>query len=177
MSRVGKHEIKIPKGVSVDFQNGIATVKGTLGTISELIPDFLKVEKADEAFKFTPLNQNVHTLSMWGTIRRKMQNHVTGVSQGFTVNLELVGVGYRASVQGTNIVLQLGFSHDVVLAIPFGVTVKCEKPTAIAITGYDRQKIGQFAAEIRSYRLPEPYKGKGIIRQGEFVVRKEGKKK
>ena len=114
---------------------------------------------------------------MWGTVQRRIASMVTAVDKGAIVNLELSGVGYRASVQGTNLVLQLGYSHDVTYPIPQGIVVKCEKPTSISIMGSNKQKVGQMAAEIRSYRVPEPYKGKGVIRAGEFVVRKEGKKK
>ena len=114
---------------------------------------------------------------MWGTTARRIKNLLNDVSNGVTVNLDLVGVGYRASVQGSNLTIQLGFSHDIVYQLPAGITVKCEKPTSIAVMGANRQMVGQVAAEIRNYRRPEPYKGKGVIRQGEFVVRKEGKKK
>jgi large subunit ribosomal protein L6 len=135
------------------------------------------MEKTDKGLKLTPADETMKARALWGTAQRNISNIVKGVDEGFTVNLDLVGVGYRASVNGSKIVLQLGFSHDVEYDLPKGVSAKCEKPTALAITGPSKQQVGQIAAVLRNYRKPEPYKGKGVIRAGEYVVRKEGKKK
>lgn len=177
MSRVGKNPVIIPSGVDVTLAGGIIEVAGKLGKLSMQLTDAVKVEIVDGQIVVTPANDSKISRSLWGTTQRRVKNLVNDVANGVTINLELVGVGYRASVQGNNLSLQLGFSHDVVYPLPAGITVKCEKPTSIAITGADRQLVGQVAAEVRSYRQPEPYKGKGVIRQGEFVIRKEGKKK
>ena len=177
MSRVGKNPVIIPSGVNVTLANGMIEVAGKLGKLSMQLTDAVKVEMVDGQIVVTPANDSKISRSLWGTTQRRVKNLVNDVANGVTINLELVGVGYRASVQGNNLSLQLGFSHDVVYPLPAGITVKCEKPTSIAITGADRQLVGQVAAEVRSYRQPEPYKGKGVIRQGEFVIRKEGKKK
>lgn len=177
MSRVGKNPIVIPAGVNVNIENGIVEVAGKLGKLIMHLSDAVNVVMTDGHILVKPANDSKVAHALWGTTQRRVKNLVNDVAAGVTVNLELVGVGYRASVQGNNLLLQLGFSHDVVYPLPEGITVKCEKPTSIAITGADRQVVGQVAAEIRSYRKPEPYKGKGVIRQGEFVIRKEGKKK
>lgn len=177
MSRVGKNPVLVPSGVNVTFTNGMIEVAGKLGKLSMQLTDVVKVEMIDGQIVVAPANDSKISRALWGTTQRRVKNLVNDVANGVTINLDLVGVGYRASVQGNNLSLQLGFSHDVIYPLPAGITVKCEKPTCIAITGADRQLVGQVAAEVRNYRRPEPYKGKGVIRQGEFVIRKEGKKK
>ena len=177
MSRVGKNEILIPNDVTFANDNGCLTIKGKFGCESYTLPECVKLEKTENSIKLQPKDQSMRVRSLWGTAQRTVANMVKGVSAGFTVNLALVGVGYRASVAGNKITLQLGFSHDVIYDLPAGISAKCEKPTEIAITGSRKQQVGQIAAEIRNYRKPEPYKGKGVIRENEYVVRKEGKKK
>lgn len=177
MSRVGKNPIIIPLGVNVNIDHGIVEVAGKLGKLKMQLSDAVNVEMTDGQILVKPANESKVARALWGTTQRRVKNLVNDIANGVTVNLELVGVGYRASVQGNTLSLQLGFSHDIMYPLPEGIFVKCDKPTSIAITGADRQLVGQVAAEIRSYRPPEPYKGKGVIRQGEFVIRKEGKKK
>jgi large subunit ribosomal protein L6 len=177
MSRVGKSPVVVPATVTVTVQDDVIEVQGKLGKDSYRIPQSVILERVDQIIHVKPNTADKASRMMWGTVQRRIAAMVTAVDKGATVNLELSGVGYRASVQGSNVVLQLGYSHDVTYPIPEGIVVKCEKPTSISITGSNKQKVGQMAAEIRSYRLPEPYKGKGVIRAGEFVVRKEGKKK
>ena len=177
MSRVGKNEILIPNDVTFANDNGCLTIKGKFGCESYTLPECVKLEKTENSIKLQPKDQSMRVRSLWGTAQRTVANMVKGVSAGFTVNLALVGVGYRASVAGNKITLQLGFSHDVIYDLPAGISAKCEKPTEIAITGSSKQQVGQIAAEIRNYRKPEPYTGKGVIRENEYVVRKEGKKK
>lgn len=177
MSRVGKNEVKVPSSVQMT-QNGQAlTFKGNLGVQSYEVPDCLEIVKSADGISLQPKDLTTSVRILWGTTQRNLQNAVKGVDQGFTKNIDLVGVGYRASVSGQRLSLQLGFSHDVVYDLPEGVSAKCDKPTAIVLMAASKQKVGQIAAEIRTYRPPEPYKGKGVIREGDFVVRKEGKKK
>ena len=177
MSRVGKHEIKVPSSVTLTLNGRAASAKGKLGEQSYTIPDLINVERTEAGIKLTPVSQTKEARSLWGTANRLLTAMVKGVDQGFTLELELKGVGYRAQVQGNNILLQLAYSHDINYALPKGVTAKSDKPTSLVLMGPSAQMLGQVAAEIRTYRKPEPYKGKGIIRQGEFVLRKEGKKK
>jgi large subunit ribosomal protein L6 len=177
MSRVGKSPIIVPSTVTVTVQDDVVEVQGKLGKDSYRIPQSVMLERVDHIIHVKPNVADKSSRMMWGTVQRRIAAMVIAVDKGATVNLELSGVGYRAAVQGSNLVLQLGYSHDVTYPIPEGIVVKCEKPTSISITGSNKQKVGQMAAEIRSYRRPEPYKGKGVIRAGEFVVRKEGKKK
>lgn len=177
MSRVGKNEIKIPNDVVFTNTNGVVSFKGKFGSQSYKLPELVKMDQVDSSIKLAPKDASMKARALWGTAQRTMANMVSGVSAGFTVTMNLVGVGYRASVNGNKIVLQLGFSHDVEYDLPAGVTAKCEKPTELSITGPSKQEVGQIAAEIRNHRKPEPYKGKGVIRAGEYVVRKEGKKK
>ena len=177
MSRVGKHAIAVPSDVKVDVKGQHVRVSGKLGAIEHTVHELIGITFSENQLTVTPVNQTASARSQWGTAQRCLKNAVNGVSSGFTYNLDLVGVGYRAQVKGTTLVLQLGFSHDVEFDIPASMTIKCEKPTAIAITGANKQEIGQLVAKIRGYRPPEPYKGKGIHRQGEYVLRKEGKKK
>ena len=177
MSRVGKNPIIVPAGVTVTINANVIDAQGKIGKDSYQIPDEVFLELTDSAIIVKPKSGEKVARMMWGTAQRRIATMISAVDQGATVNLELSGVGYRAAVQGSNLVLQLGYSHDIVYPIPQGITVTCAKPTSISITGPSKQKVGQMAAEIRSYRVPEPYKGKGVIRVGEFVVRKEGKKK
>lgn len=177
MSRVGKNPINVPSGVNVSINANVIEAQGKVGKDSYQFPDAVIVEMKDNVISVKPKGTDKVSRMLWGTAQRRISTMIMGVEKGSTVNLELSGVGYRASVQGSKLVLQLGYSHDVEYPIPQGITVKCEKPTSISITGACKQKVGQMAAEIRSHRLPEPYKGKGIIREGEFVIRKEGKKK
>lgn len=177
MSRVGKNEILVPASVTLTQNGNELMLKGKLGAQNYTVPECINIEKTNTGLKFTPINDTLPVRTLWGTSQRNVANIVKGLDQGFTVNMELVGVGYRAAVAGTKLTMQLGFSHDVVFEIPQGVIIKCDKPTTIAITGPSKQQVGQIAAILRSHRKPEPYKGKGVIRENEFVIRKEGKKK
>lgn len=177
MSRVGKIPVEVPTGVEVAISGDLISAKGKLGSLQYRATDDVVVTMDDGKISVKPANDSKRARAMWGTARSRLQNMVTGVSEGFTRNLEINGVGYRAAVQGKTLVLQLGFSHDVNYPIPEGIDIKCERPTAIAVSGADKQKVGQVAAEIRSYRPPEPYKGKGIKYDDEIIRRKEGKKK
>jgi large subunit ribosomal protein L6 len=177
MSRIGKNPVVIPQGVNVTLAGQTITAKGKLGEGSVTVVDDVSVELADGAITVKPRTESRRARNMWGTTRALVSNLVRGVSEGFTQNLEINGVGYRAAVQGKDLVLALGYTHDIKYPIPAGVTMKTEKPTMIAITGASKQQIGQIAAEIRAYRPPEPYKGKGVKYVSETIVRKEGKKK
>ena len=177
MSRVGKNPVTVPDGVDIAVVGHRVTAKGKLGELAYEATDDVVVALQDKLVVVTPTSQSKRSRSMWGTARARIQNMVTGVSEGFTRQLEINGVGYRAAVQGDKLSLQLGFSHDVNYQIPKDITVKCEKPTSILISGADKQRVGQMAAEIRAYRPPEPYKGKGVKYLEETIVRKEGKKK
>lgn len=177
MSRVGKTPIKLPSGVNVAIANSTIEVSGKLGKLSMKYLDVVSVTHQDGIVQVQPVNDSKAARINWGTVQRRVANMVNDVTNGVNVALELVGVGYRANVQGNKVNLQLGFSHDVVYDLPAGITARSDKPTSLIISGFDRQLVGQVAAEIRAYRKPEPYKGKGIIRNGEFVLRKEGKKK
>ncbi|WP_420347532.1 50S ribosomal protein L6 [Pelagibius sp.] len=177
MSRVGKNPVEVPSGVEVAITGGLVSAKGKLGTLDFEATDDVVISQEDGKIWVKPANDGKRARAMWGTVRSRIQNMVIGVSEGFTRNLEINGVGYRAAVQGQSLNLQLGFSHDVAYPIPEGITIKCEKPTSIAVSGADKQKVGQVASEIRSYRPPEPYKGKGVKYAEEVILRKEGKKK
>ena len=177
MSRVGKNPVSVPGGVEVSLNGDIVTAKGKLGALEYRLTQDVSVSFEDGKLTVTPANDTKRAQSMWGTTRSRLQNLVKGVSEGFKKELEINGVGYRAQVQGKDLVLQLGYSHDVVYPIPEGISIKCEKPTAILVSGADKQRVGQVAAEIRGFRKPEPYKGKGIKYVDEMIVRKEGKKK
>ena len=177
MSRVGKNPVTIPQGVTVDVAGGVATVKGKLGTLKLPIRSHVEVSVKDGKVWVKPVHETNQSRVMWGTTRANLRNMVEGVSKGYSKALEINGVGYRAAVQGKNLQLQMGYSHDVLYPIPEGITIKCEKPTAVLISGFDKQKVGQVAAEIRAVRPPEPYKGKGIKYDTETILRKEGKKK
>jgi large subunit ribosomal protein L6 len=177
MSRVGKHPVEIPSGVEVQMSGQTLSAKGGLGTLRLVVSNEVTAAVADGAVTIAPKNDTKHARAMWGTTRALVNNMVTGVAKGFSVTLEINGVGYRAAVQGNTLNLQLGYSHEIAYPIPNDVKIVCERPTLINITGADRQRVGQIAAEIRAYRPPEPYKGKGIKYSTETVRRKEGKKK
>jgi large subunit ribosomal protein L6 len=177
MSRVGKHPVAVPSGVEVQLAGETLTAKGRLGTLSLAVSDEVTATVADGAVTIAPKNETKHARAMWGTTRALVNNMVNGVSKGFSVTLEINGVGYRAAVQGSTLNLQLGYSHEIAYPIPSDVNIVCERPTLIRVSGADRQRVGQIAAEIRAYRPPEPYKGKGIKYSTETVRRKEGKKK
>ena len=177
MSRVGKHKVAIPAGVNVACAGNVLTIKkGNIERVYE-VPSCIKVECSADGVQFIPLNSEKETRSIWGTSQRNVSNIINGLDKGFKIELEMVGVGYKASVSGKKLTMQVGFSHDVEYDIPEGVTIACPKPTTIAISGHSKKQIGDIAAFLRSYRKPEPYKGKGIMKSGEFVYRKEGKKK
>jgi large subunit ribosomal protein L6 len=177
MSRVGKHPVTVPSGVEVQMSGQTLSAKGSLGTLRLVVSNEVTASIADGAVTIAPKNDTKHARAMWGTTRALVNNMVTGVAEGFSVTLEINGVGYRAAVQGGTLNLQLGYSHEIAYPIPGDVNIVCERPTLIRISGADRQRIGQIAAEIRAYRPPEPYKGKGIKYSTETVRRKEGKKK
>ena len=177
MSRIGKNDVVIPEGVNFSIEGKILSVKGKLGELSEVITDAVEIIYKDSKVSVKPYNKDKNSLSQWGLVRSLINNMVIGVDKGFSKTLEVRGVGYRAAVDGDILNLQLGYSHDIKVAIPKEITVKCPKQTEILISGFSKQKVGQFAAEIRSLRKPEPYKGKGVRYSDEFVRQKEGKKK
>jgi large subunit ribosomal protein L6 len=177
MSRIGKSPVKVPAGVEVKLAGQILSAKGKLGEGSVTLVDDVSVELKDGVITVAPRSESRRARNMWGTSRTMVNNLVHGVADGFTQNLEINGVGYRAAVQGKELVLSLGYTHDIRYPIPTGVAMKTEKPTTIAITGPNKQQIGQIAAEIRAFRPPEPYKGKGVKYATETIIRKEGKKK
>jgi large subunit ribosomal protein L6 len=177
MSRVGKYPVEIPAGVQVALAGELLTVKGKLGELSLQLTD--KVDTTVDGGKITvaPRDGSAPSRMMWGTTRALVASMVRGVSTGYTKSMEITGTGYRAAVQGDTLVLNLGFSHDVNFKIPQGIKITCEKPTAIKVEGVDKRLVGQVCAEIRTWRPPEPYKGKGVKFEGEQILRKEGKKK
>ena len=177
MSRVGKYPVALPQGVTADVQGQTVAVKGKLGNLSLAIPKEVDVKVADGKVAVSMHQDTQRARVLWGTTRNHIQNMVKGVSDGFKVVLEIEGVGFRAAIQGQDLILQLGFSHEIKYPVPQGLTIKAEKPTVISISGSDKQKVGQVAAEIRAMKKPEPYKGKGIKYSGEKIRRKEGKKK
>ena len=177
MSRIGKYPVAIPQGVTVQVAGGTVTAKGRLGELRLVVANEVAASVEDGKVWVKPKAETTRARVMWGTTRALINNMVTGVSKGFTQNLEINGVGYRAAVQGKDLVLQLGYSHDVTFPIPPDVKIACEKPTMISISGADKQRVGQVAAVLRAYRKPEPYKGKGIKYATETIRRKEGKKK
>ena len=177
MSRVGKYPVAVPSGVNVEIAGAKVTAKGKLGQLSLAVPDEVEARLEEGKVWVKPRAEGKRARMMWGTTRSLINNMIAGVSKGFTVNLEIQGVGYRAAVQGKNLQIALGYSHDIVYPIPEGITIATPRPVEIVITGSDRQKVGQVAAEIREFRPPEPYKGKGIKYAGERIFRKEGKKK
>ena len=177
MSRIGKRAVPVPAGVTATIEGAILSVKGPKGLLTlAMVPDIAYAVEGD-AISVQPANDSKTARAYWGMQRTLVSNLVVGVSAGFTKVLEITGVGYRASVQGSNLKLQLGYSHDVDYPIPEGIAIKTPDATTVEITGADKQKVGQVAAEIRRWRKPEPYKGKGIKYRGEYIFRKEGKKK
>jgi large subunit ribosomal protein L6 len=177
MSRIGKNPVPIPAGVQAVLADQVLNISGGKGKLSLPISAEVTATIADGSITIAPKDDSKRARAMWGTTRALVNNMVTGVSAGFTRTLEINGVGYRAAVQGKVLNLQLGYSHDIPYPIPDNIQIACERPTLIAISGADKQRVGQIAAEIRSYRPPEPYKGKGIKYTDETVRRKEGKKK
>ena len=177
MSRIGKRPVPVPTGVTANIEGKLLTVKGAKGTLTLDLADEVKYEVGDNGITVTPANDTKRARSFWGMQRTLVQNLITGVTEGYTKQLQITGVGYRANVQGKNLKLQLGYSHDVDFAIPEGITIVTPDQTTVNISGIDKQQVGQVAAEIRRWRKPEPYKGKGIKYAGEFIFRKEGKKK
>jgi large subunit ribosomal protein L6 len=177
MSRTGKKPVAIPAGVTATMEGSILSVKGPKGTLSMPMVDEVTYSLEDGLLSVKPANETKRARAFWGMQRTLVQNLVTGVTDGFTKTLEITGVGYRANAQGRKLKLQLGYSHDVDVEVPEGIDVKTPDQTTIEISGADAQKVGQLAAEIRRWRKPEPYKGKGIKYRGEYIFRKEGKKK
>jgi len=177
MSRIGNKIIQLPTGVELSLQNGEAMVKGKLGQLTTKIHPLVNLTQKDGALSLLPVDDSKMARSMWGTMRNVVNSMVEGVTNGFKKNLEINGVGYRAQVQGNDLIMQLGYSHEINFPIPNGIKISCPKNTSIVVEGIDKQQVGQVAAEIRRYRKPEPYKGKGIKYEDEYIVRKEGKKK
>ena len=177
MSRIGKKPVQVPAGVTATVEGQKVTAKGPKGELVFVANDEIQLKLEDGAISVTPVNSSKEARSKWGMSRTMITNILTGVKDGFERKLEINGVGYRASMQGKNLQLALGFSHDVVYEAPEGITIAVPKPTEIIVTGINKQKVGQVAAEIREYRGPEPYKGKGVKYAEERIIRKEGKKK
>jgi len=177
MSRIGKNPVEVPEGVDVAIVGQQVTAKGKRGELSFTLSDDVDITQEANQVVIKPRGTSIRARKMWGTARAVINNLVIGVSEGFVRDLEINGVGYRAQVQGSELIMQLGFSHEVRHKVPEGITIKCPDQTHITIEGADKQRVGQTAAEIRSYRPPEPYKGKGIKYANEYVRRKEGKKK
>ena len=177
MSRIGKRAVPVPAGVTAAIEAGVLSVKGPKGTLTLGLADDIAYTIEDGGISVQPANDTKRAKAFWGMQRTLVDNLVTGVTQGYTRVLDITGVGYRANAQGRNLKLQLGYSHDVDFAVPEGIEIKTPDNTTIEISGIDKQKVGQTAAEIRRWRKPEPYKGKGIRYRGEFIFRKEGKKK
>ena len=177
MSRVGKKPVTVPAGVTASVDGQTVSVKGAKGELTFVVPGVVSVAMADGGVAVQPRNQSKEARSLWGTSRSQVANLVEGVTKGFEKKLEISGVGYRAAMAGRNLKLSLGYSHDIEFVVPAGITVATPRPTEIIVTGIDKQRVGQVAAEIREYRGPEPYKGKGVKYSDEFIFRKEGKKK
>jgi large subunit ribosomal protein L6 len=177
MSRIGNKAVAIPSGVTANVEGQTVKIKGPKGAMQVVLHDDVMAKMDKSAVKLEPRSESKRARSMWGTSRTMVANLVAGVTKGFEERLEITGVGFRAAVQGRSLNLQLGFSHDVNFPIPEGITIATPKPTEIVVTGIDKQKVGHVAAEIRGFRPPEPYKGKGVKYVGEYIFRKEGKKK
>ena len=177
MSRIGRIPVPVPAGVDVTIEGNVVTVQGPKGTLSMPLADDINYEMVEGGISVQPANDTKRARAFWGMQRTLVQNLVTGVTEGFSKTLEITGVGYRATAQGKTLKLQLGYSHDVNFAVPEGIEIKTPDQTTVEISGIDKQKVGQVAAEIRRWRKPEPYKGKGIKYRGEYIFRKEGKKK
>ncbi|NNU14849.1 50S ribosomal protein L6 [Parvularcula sp. ZS-1/3] len=177
MSRIGKKPVPVPKGVEAKVNGQTVSAKGSKGQMEFVVNELCLVELGDDGVQVTPVNKTKEARSMWGMSRTRIANIFEGVTEGFKKDLELVGVGYRAQMKGKTLVLALGYSHDVEYNAPDGIEIKVGKPTEISISGMDKQVVGEVAAKIRSFRPPEPYKGKGVKYAGEYIFRKEGKKK
>lgn len=177
MSRIGKHPVKMSAGTTATITPNEIIIKGNMGELKTHIPHGVTVKMENDEVVVTPISQDKEHRMLWGTVRANVNNMVKGVSVGFTRKLELIGVGYKAQVQGQTLKLALGFSHDIDYALPAGIKAVCATPTSIELSGIDKQLLGQVASEIRSYRSPEPYKGKGVKYDNETVLRKVGKKK
>ena len=177
MSRIGKKAVSVPSGVTANVEGQTVKVKGPKGALQYVLHDDVVAKMDKGGVAIAPRSETKRARSLWGTSRTQVANLIAGVTKGFEEKLEITGVGYRAAVQGKSLQLQLGFSHDVNFAIPEGIAIATPKPTEIVISGINKQKVGQVAAEIRGYRPPEPYKGKGVKYAGEYIFRKEGKKK
>ena len=177
MSRVGKYPVPVPAGVTLALQGSTLVAKGKLGELSMPVAESVELEIAPGSVAVKPLGKDRRSRTMWGTTRSLINGMVQGVSVGFTKSMEINGTGYRAAVQGPDLVMNLGYSHEIRYPVPAGITITCEKPTAIKVAGMDKRQVGQVSAEIRGFRGPEPYKGKGIKYEGEAILRKEGKKK
>lgn len=177
MSRVGKNPVLLPQGVTCEIEGQKIKVKGKNGELVALTSKEVIITFENNSVLVRPRDESKQARMLWGTWKNQIKNMVTGVHEGFTIRMDINGVGYRAAVEGNTLKLQLGYSHDILYPIPQGIKIFCEKPTSLAVSGADRQRVGQVAAEIRAYRKPEPYKGKGIKYVGENIVRKEGKKK
>jgi large subunit ribosomal protein L6 len=177
MSRIGKKAVTIPSGVTATVEGQLVKMKGPKGALQFVVPDEIQVKLDNGTIKVDPRSDTKRAMAMWGTSRTLVANLVGGVTKGYESKLEITGVGYRAAVQGKNLQIALGYSHDVIFAIPDGITIATPKPTEVLVSGIDKQKVGQVAAEIRGFRPPEPYKGKGVKYAGEYIFRKEGKKK
>ena len=177
MSRIGKKPVTIPSGVTASVEGQTVNVKGPKGALQVALHGDVAATLEQGTVTVTPRAETKRARAMWGLSRTLVSNLVTGVTQGFEKRLEITGVGYRAAMVGKNLQLQLGYSHDVIYPIPEGITIASPRPVEIIISGIDRQKVGQVAAEIRAFRPPEPYKGKGVKYAGEYIFRKEGKKK
>ncbi|HEY7297715.1 MAG TPA: 50S ribosomal protein L6 [Xanthobacteraceae bacterium] len=177
MSRVGKKAVPIPAGVTASIDGQVIKMKGPKGALELVLHDDVAAKMEEGGIKVDPRSDTKRARAMWGTHRALVANLVEGVTKGFERKLEITGVGYRAQLQGRNLQVQLGYSHDINFTVPEGITITVPRPTEIVISGIDQQKVGQAAAEIRAFKPPEPYKGKGVKYSGEFVFRKEGKKK
>ena len=177
MSRVGKKAVPIPSGVTASVDGQTVNVKGPKGALQLVLHGDVTVKVEGGGIKVDPRSETKRALAMWGTSRTLVSNLIAGVTKGFEEKLEITGVGYRAALQGKNLQIALGYSHDVIFPVPEGITIATPKPTEIVVTGIDKQRVGQVAADIRNYRPPEPYKGKGVKYAGEFIFRKQGKKK
>ena len=177
MSRVGKKPVVVPAGVTAKVDGQTVTVKGAKGELSFTVPETVKVVFENNEIKVDPITETKEAQAMWGMSRAMVANCLTGVTKGFERKLEITGVGYKAAVQGKKLQLSLGYSHDINFPIPDGISIVATKPTELTVSGIDKREVGQVAAEIRGFRPPEPYKGKGVKYAGEFIFRKEGKKK